>query len=372
MISLKNSVDFILIPGLSTLSFILCFMSIIIFKDKKLNYRLYKYLKVKSIYDSLLSLITLFRFVYICKDVGCSISDTYFSQFFFVYIYVYFGFICDALTNFMDILITIERYYTLKQKKKSKFYKFIINPTMLIIVNIFLFVYYLPYPMQLEIVSIDRSSVDLSQKNKTTISKSYVLNDDRFNLNLIGYMLLMLIHFLKLIFFIITTIFSGIILYKLSKHKLSIRFGFNKNRAFNSKIIQNRYYLKSIDSNGKSNESNIEENSSLSNTNSNKTLKTIHLQKLLLIETKITFMILFMIMNCVLRNLMQTMVLLTPFMTILSPSFIKLIDTFAVSINSILRLADILLYYVFNIHYRELFNKKFFCKIINENENIII
>ena len=342
MLILKNSIDYFLIPSLSALSFILCFVSIIIFKDKKLNDRLYKYLKVKSIYESFLSLITMLRFIHICKDIGCEISNTYFAQIYFVYIYCYLGFVFDALTNFMDILITIERYYTLKHKKESTFYRLVINPTMLIIVNIFFFIYFLPYPIQVQIVSIDQSTVDVAHKNLTIISKSYVLNDDRFNLNLVGYLLLMLIFFLKLIFFTVTTIFSGFILFKLSKRKLSVRYEFNQKRAGN-------FYLKAVNS---------ESNSTISDLASNKPVKLSNLQKIIVAETKITFMILFIIVNCVLRNLVQTVAMSTPFMNFLSPIFLKLIDSISALIHSILRLVEILLYYIFNIHYRELFQKK--------------
>ncbi len=303
-------------------------------------------------------MISFLRIIYFCKENCQGLSETAPVKFFFIYIYVYLGFVFDSLSNLMDIVITIERIYTLKQAKDSKIYRILTSNLSLMLSNIFIFLYFAPIGFNVEVKSHSASS------NMSTSLDRIV--DERYELTQMGYLLILVLFGFKLLFFTTNTLISGIVLYRLSKDKIRFRIEFHQNRF----AKRNHYSKKASDEpppdltlhtivNIKEKRISLENEEMLILRSAR---QTAFLQKIQIVEARISFMILFMVAFCVMKNALQTLGILTPFLTFYGGELVQIVDSVVASACNLLRLMDVLLYYLLSSHFRKLFNNKFCCK----------
>lgn len=149
--SLEIIVNIFMLPFISVIGLLLNVLcSLVFWKIIKTNHkRLYKYLFLSSIVNSLAMLVDALAVMPLCGD-SCLISRTYFSQAFYVYGFIYLADVLETYTCLIDIVIALDHYSELSNRMrfiKKRSYKLIGAFLMLLCI-----VFYVPFILKKKIV----------------------------------------------------------------------------------------------------------------------------------------------------------------------------------------------------------------------------
>ena len=151
---LQILINVFFLPIVSFIGFLLnllcAFVYLNILKTHPEN-KMYNYLVVNSISNSIAMLIDSFAPVALCGN-SCNISHTYAAQVFYLYGFIYLADVFETFSSLIDIVITIDRYVTINNK--MTFFKKISHRTIIASVFIFCFIYYIPFIAKKRISSI--------------------------------------------------------------------------------------------------------------------------------------------------------------------------------------------------------------------------
>ena len=162
MVILETIIDIywtFILPVICSFSMFTNAINIIVFNRIKSHDNIYKYMLFNSIADEVYLFGVFFIFLARCGQF-CQIKDTYMAQVYAHYIYMYATNSVALFSMFLEIIIIVQRYFKLKNKKLFKNSK---NNLFFILLLLFCFVYHIP---QLSVFEIE-------QKNQT-VNGSFV------------------------------------------------------------------------------------------------------------------------------------------------------------------------------------------------------
>ena len=148
-----------ILPIICSFSMFTNAINVIVFARIKSRDNIYKYMLINSIADEVYLFGVFFIFLVRCGQF-CQIKDTYMAQFYAHYIYNYTTNSVALFSIFLEILIIVQRYFSLKNKKLLEN----VNKNLFFLCLLLLcFVYHIP---QLSVFEIE-------QKNQT-LNSSFV------------------------------------------------------------------------------------------------------------------------------------------------------------------------------------------------------
>jgi hypothetical protein len=140
LFSWSSNWAYLILPSISIFGFITNILNICVLLSKKMKDISFKYLLATSISDLFYLSISSYIFIYECT--ACPFHNSYFTQFFDIYIAHYIS-ACLAIFNILtDITLSIIRYSILKNKNyiiQTKYYSLVIGSLFIIS-----FLFYLP------------------------------------------------------------------------------------------------------------------------------------------------------------------------------------------------------------------------------------
>ena len=155
------------LPGICIFSILTNILNTIVFSKMKTKNHVYKLMLYNSVANLAYLLTVVFVFIIRCGQF-CQIKDTYLAKFYTHYIYMYTANSISLFSAFIEVAITIQRYFFLTNRSLLKKFKkkFIFGPLL-----VFAFVFYLP---QLSTFEIKLVYVNENVTLNTTGEKVYV------------------------------------------------------------------------------------------------------------------------------------------------------------------------------------------------------
>ena len=195
-----------ILPVICFFSLITNGINILVFFRIKSHDLIYKYMLFNSMADEVYLFGVLFIFLVRCGQF-CQIKDTYLVQVYAHYIYMYATNSVALFSVFLEIMIILQRYFTLKNKT---FLKNVNKTLFLIYLLIFSFVYHIP---QLSVFEIERKNQTFNSTFVRVIyTRTFVANNKSFiERNLLAFQTLMRL---------ILSIIIMVLLYKLTTFAL--------------------------------------------------------------------------------------------------------------------------------------------------------